>query len=82
MMKEMRLGFSVLEDQEGNLSSKRLFGAVTLSIGLICHIFLGAFSIFAQAVDPTTASTSFTTAMAVGGGLLGISVLEFLGKGK
>jgi len=74
--KKMKVGFNALQDSEGNLSSKRLFGALVLIIGLIGHAYLGMYSIFAQAVDPSTATAAFTTMMITGGGLLGIGVLE------
>ncbi|MHC1623296.1 MAG: hypothetical protein ACXQTR_01745 [Candidatus Methanospirareceae archaeon] len=76
------VNYKTLQDQNGNMSSKRLAGAITLLTGLVGHGFLGVYSIFAQAVDPTTAVASFNTMMIIGGGLLGISVLEFLGKKK
>ena len=75
------MNYKVLQDSDGNTSSKSVFGAIVLIVGLIGHLFLGIFSIFSIAADPATAVASFNTMMFVGGGLLGVSVLEFL-KGR
>jgi predicted membrane channel-forming protein YqfA (hemolysin III family) len=72
--------YKFLQDRDGNFSSKRVFGAIVLLTGLLCHSFLGIFSIFAQPVDPGTATRAFNTMMFVGGGLLGISVFEFINR--
>lgn len=72
----------LLEDKDGNASSKRVAGFVISGVGLTGLVFLGIYSIFNVIKDPSTAMESFRTILYVGGGLLGIGVLEFLGGKK
>jgi hypothetical protein len=70
----------LLEDKDGNKSSKRVAGFIISGVGLIALLALGIVSIFHKIEDPSTAMESFKTILIVGGGLLGVGVFEFLGK--
>lgn len=68
--------FNVLDDSNGNASSKRLFGAILIGIGGLMGIALFVCSLFIVVKDPTTAITTMNTFIFTGAGLLGIGVLE------
>ena len=70
----------LLEDKDGNTSSKRVAGFVISGVGLLALLTLGIVSMFKVIQDPTTAMESFKTILIVGGGLLGVGVFEFMGK--
>lgn len=70
----------LLQDKDGNTSSKRVAGFIISGIGLIALLALGVVSMFQKIEDPGTAMESFKTILIVGGGLLGVGVVEFLGK--
>lgn len=70
----------LLEDKDGNTSSKRVAGFIIAGVGLIALLALGVVSMFQEIADPETAMDSFKTILIVGGGLLGVGVFEFLGK--
>ena len=72
----------MLEDKEGNVSSKRIAGFIISGVGLIALLSLGIFSMFRAVADPGTAMDAFKTILVVGGGLLGVGVLEFIGGKK
>lgn len=72
----------LLEDKEGNTSSKRLAGFIISGVGLSSLLFLGIFSIFRVIKDPSTAMESFKTILYVGSGLLGLGVFEHFGGKK
>lgn len=72
----------LLEDKDGNASSKRVAGFIISGIGLLALLTLGIYSMFEVIKDPSTAMESFKTILIVGGGLLGVGVFEFLGKNK
>lgn len=72
----------MFKDQAGKLSGKRIAGAVIAGIGLILLIFLGVCAMFTDISDPDTAADAFKSILFVGGGLLGISVVEFFGPKK
>ena len=72
----------ILKDQNGNTSSKRIAGFIISGVGLVCLVTLGIFSMFQKIEDPGTAMEAFKTILIVGGGLMGISVFEFLGGKK
>ena len=71
---------SVMQDKDGNKSSKRLAGFILSGIGVAGLIAIGVTSIFSAIADPGTAMEAFKTILIVGGGLLGIGVFEFMGK--
>lgn len=70
----------LLQDKDGNTSSKRVAGFIISGVGLIALLTLGVVSMFQKIEDPGTAMESFKTILIVGGGLLGVGVFEFLGK--
>ncbi len=70
----------LLEDQNGNASSKRIAGFIISGVGLVSLLALGVVSMFKVISDPSTAMEAFKTILIVGGGLLGVGVFEFLGK--
>ena len=70
----------LLEDSNGNLSSKRVAGYICGGIGLAGLVAVGVVSIFRTIEDPGTALESFKTVLIVGGSLLGIGVAEFFGQ--
>jgi hypothetical protein len=70
----------LLEDKDGNASSKRVAGFIISGVGLIALLALGIVSMFRAIADPGTAMDAFKTILIVGGGLLGVGVFEFLGK--
>ena len=70
----------LLQDKDGNTSSKRVAGFIISGFGLILLITIGFMSIWHKIVDPETAMESGKTLLIVGCGLLGVGVVEFLGK--
>ena len=70
----------LLQDSNGNTSSKRVAGFIIAGVGLIALLALGVVSMFMVIKDPETAMEAFKTILIVGGGLLGVGVVEFLGK--
>jgi hypothetical protein len=66
----------LLEDCNGNKSSKRLLGATLLCTGILFSILLFAFSLFKSAADASTAMSVINVLLLSGGGLLGIGVFE------
>jgi len=70
----------LLEDKDGNPSSKRVAGFIVSGIGLVALLALGVTAMFVVIKDPETAKDCFKTILIVGGGLLGVGVFEFLGK--
>lgn len=73
---------NLLKDKEGNTSSKRVAGFIISGIGLVALLTLGVVSMFHKIEDPATAMEAFKTILIVGGSLLGVGVLEFLGNKK
>jgi len=71
-----------LQDSNGDKSSKRLFGATLLGIGVVMCIVLFWFSISKPIGDPTTAKDIIQMLLMAGAGLLGIGVVEWFGKKK
>lgn len=65
-----------LQDSQGNSSSKRLWGSIVLSVGLIFACILFAYSILEGARDPSTASGIINMFLIAGSSLLGIGVFE------
>jgi hypothetical protein len=68
--------FGFLDDDFGNHSSKRLWGSITLGIGLILAITLFIVSIFFHIVDNTTCIKVLEFLFTSGTALLGIGVIE------
>jgi hypothetical protein len=60
----------MLEDKEGNVSSKRVAGFILGGVGVGGLIAIGVVSIFRAIADPETALESFKTILIVGGALL------------
>ena len=71
---------NLMQDKDGNTSSKRVAGFIISGVGLVALLALGVVSMFRAIADPSTAMESFKTILIVGGGLLGVGVFEFLGK--
>ena len=65
-----------LDDINGNKSSKRLWGSIVLSSGIILAVTLFVVSLFKGADDPTTAIKIINLCVVTGAGLLGIGVFE------
>lgn len=70
---------NMLNDKSGKLSSKRVVGIIILGIGIIFDLSIGITSIFRGIADPSTALSVGNALIYVGGGLLGIGVLENIG---
>lgn len=70
----------LFQDSNGNTSSKRIAGVVIAGCGLILLLIVGFMSIKMEISDPETAMESGKTLLIVGCGLLGVGVVEFLGK--
>jgi len=65
-----------LEDFRGNKSSKRLWGSILLTTGILFSTILFFYSLNAGAKDAATALGIINTFLISGSGLLGISVFE------
>lgn len=65
-----------LQDSKGNKSSKRLWGSILLSIGIIFSGILFYCSLFKGAADAATALGIINIFLISGGGLLGVGVFE------
>ena len=72
----------ILEDENGNISSKRIAGFITLSLALAMGGILFGFSIQKAIGDSQTALSVINTMLVVGGGLLGVGVFEKFGAKK
>ncbi len=67
---------AILEDSKGNRSSKRIFGAILITVALLCSITLFIISLLSGAPDANTAISVINMLLIAGGGLLGIGVFE------
>jgi len=77
--KQNKFGF--LQDNEGNNSSKRLFGALLIILGIIMAQILFYYSIVRPETPYETAKSLIEFIIASGSGLLGIGIAEnFFGK--
>ena len=65
-----------LQDSKGNKSSKRLWGSILLTIGVMFSVILFVYSLYQGAADAATAIGIINMFLISGGGLLGISVFE------
>ena len=65
-----------LQDSKGNKSSKRLWGSILLTIGVMFSIILFAYSLYQGAADAATALGIINMFLIAGGSLLGIGVFE------
>lgn len=73
----------LLQDSNGNTSSKRVFGAIGMGLFFVSAIGMGVYSIFTGNDLGNNASQLVTMVGVVSGSLLGIGVLEGrLGKGQ
>ena len=66
----------ILEDCKGKKSSKRVWGSILLSIGILFSIILFCYSLYLGAKDPITANNIINMFLISGGSLLGIGVFE------
>ena len=71
---------AMLSSVDGNPSSKRTFGALSLVAGFLVKLILIGISFFHPAADVPTITGESTLLMAIGAGLLGFSILEYFGK--
>ena len=65
-----------LQDSKGNKSSKRLWGSILLTIGVMFSVILFAYSLYQGAADAATAIGIINMFLIAGGSLLGIGVFE------
>jgi hypothetical protein len=65
-----------LQDSQGNKSSKRLWGSILLSIGILFSMILFGFSLVNGAKDASTALGIINIFLIAGGSMLGIGVFE------
>jgi hypothetical protein len=72
----------VFKDQNGNNSSKRVAGFIIAMVGVLIGIALAIFSFVKKAADTQTIIEVVKMLVFAGSGLLGISVVEFLGSKK
>ena len=80
-MKEVKGNVNgVLQDSNGNKSSKRIAGYSLIGIGAAMGIVLFIYAIFKVIADAETASNVYKTFIYSGAGLLGIGVVEFFKK--
>jgi len=70
----------LLEDKDGNPSSKRVAGFVTLGMGIFMLAMGGFISMKWELKDSLTFIEVGKVLCLTGGGLLGIGVAEFFGK--
>lgn len=70
------MAHNFLQDSMGNKSSKRLWGSILLTSGLLFSAILFFYSLNKGAVDAPTALGIINMFLISGGGLLGIGVFE------
>lgn len=61
-------------------SSKRLAGLIISGVGLLIMTGVGVCSFFFKLSDPGTAFNSGLALLSVGGGLLGLTIGEYIGQ--
>lgn len=67
-------------DTEGNVSGKRIFGAISMSIFIVISAFISIYSVYTANDIGVNAAGLLTSVGWVGGTLLGIGVAERFGK--
>ena len=72
------MSHKILEDKEGNKSSKRVWGSILLSTGIASSLVLFFVSLTKGAGDPTTAISIINAFLFSGSGLLGSTAFERL----
>lgn len=65
-----------LDDSSGNKSSKRLWGTILLTCGILISLVLFFYSLVDKAADASTALGIVNIFLISGSGLLGIGVFE------
>lgn len=76
MEPKYKIKHKVLEDSKGNMSSKRLVGAISFALGAAGAIYLYIISAKAEAGDADTMLSIINSFFYLGGTLIGSSVLE------
>lgn len=76
---ETGTGKGMFRDQNGNKSSKRVVGFVLTAISSLFLLTLGVIAVVHKIADPATALDAGKTTLIAGVGLIGSSVVEFLG---
>jgi hypothetical protein len=71
---------TILQDANGNISSKRIAGVCTLATAGIMAGILFYFSISSGVKDPDTAIRIINGFLTTGGVLLGVGIFEKVGK--
>jgi len=69
-----------LEESPGVISSKRLFGAILISIGGAFLLAIGIAAMFIEVKDPDTALSAGQVLIITGAALLGVTVLEGIAR--
>ena len=64
------------EESPGVVSSKRIFGATALAIGVTMKLAIFVWALFAPLGDAATASATSDAAMLAGASLLGLTALD------
>ncbi len=70
----------MLEESPGVKSSKRVWGSILVGAGGLLLAGVGIVAIMVKVVDPETSLNAGTTLIVVGASLLGVTVLEGIGK--
>jgi len=70
----------LLEESPGVKSSKRVFGAALIGSGGLLLLAVGVSAIFRPVTDPATALEAGKTLAIIGASLLGVGVLEGVGR--
>jgi len=70
----------IFEESPGVKSSKRTFGAALVGSGGVLLLAVGIVAIFRKVVDPATALASGKALIITGAALLGVGVLEGIGR--
>lgn len=73
-MSEIKKG--IIEDSQGDLSSKRVSGLVSVGIAILMGIGLYLASLFMGVKDPGTALEVIKIFAVTGGALLGVGIFE------
>ena len=71
--------FEITQDINGKQSSKRTAGLIILGLGVLLILAIGVYSFFAVLKDPVTSFNCAIALLTAGGGLLGITIGEYIG---